>query len=379
MQYRTLKKAGVEVSALGLGCMRLPQHGSRIDRPQALKMMRTAVDRGVNYFDTAYMYHNGESEQVVGEALKEIGRDKVYVATKMPCSSVNTKEDLRRILDEQLKKLGVDTIDFYLLHALSMNTWKKMQELDILTFLDKAVEQGKIRFPGFSHHDNIDNFKDIVDAYPKWILAQIILNYFDDQYQAGLPGCDYAAERDIGIVVMEPLKGGALSAEVPESVAALFRERDKDITLAEWALRWLYGIPQVVCTLSGASSMEQWEENVRSYEKFSGLSDIALSEPEKELFAAAKVEFMKAAKGVGCTTCRYCLPCPSGVDIPGVFANYNLIKVFGQPGTAKMRYARLIYSGTSGDKCTKCGHCEEVCPQHLPIMKLLEEAHAPMK
>jgi len=377
MQYRRFIKAGVDVSALGLGCMRLPQDGGRIDKPHAFRMMRAAVESGVNYFDTAYMYHEGESELVVGEFLRDAGRDRPFVATKMPCSSVKSKDDLRRILDDQLKKLGVDAIDFYLLHALSEKTWKQMLELDILTFLDKAVEAGKIRFPGFSHHDGADNFKEIVDAYPRWTAAQIILNYLDDRYQAGLDGCAYAGENDVGIVVMEPMKGGALVSGIPDGVSALFREADPGVTPAEWTLRWAYGVPQVTCVLSGASSIEQLEENLRGFERFSKLDAPALTEAEQKLFASAKQEFLKV-KGINCTACRYCMPCPSGVDIPGVIANYNLIKMFGQTGSAKMRYSRLVYSGTSADKCTECGRCEEVCPQKLPVAEIFKTAHGAM-
>jgi len=358
--------------------MRLPQDGGKIDRPHALRMMRTAVERGVNYFDTAYMYHGGESERIVGEALKEIGRDKIYVATKMPCSSVDKKEDFTRILDEQLSKLGVDTIDFYLLHGLSRGAWKKMRELDALTFLDKAAEAGKIRFPGFSHHDDCDSFIKIIDAYPKWVLAQIILNYLDDQYQAGLPGSAYAAEKGVGTVVMEPMKGGMLISDVPENVAKLFQDQNPDITLAEWTLRWAYSIPQATCILSGASSMAQLTDNLDSFDKFAGLECIGLTESEQKMFETAKFEFLKM-KGIFCTSCRYCMPCPAGVDIPGVLANYNLIKMFNQTGSAKMRYGRLIYSGVSADKCTECGKCEKACPQQLPIMEIFKTAHDAMK
>ena len=391
MQYRKLHKTDVKLSALGLGCMRLPQEGKNVDRPHALRMMRTAAERGVNYFDTAYMYHGGESELVVAEALKEIGRGKVYVATKMPCSQVEKKEDLTRILDDQLKKLGVDTIDFYLFHALSANTWEKMQQFDALTFLDKAREAGKIRFPGFSHHDSFDNFKEIIDAWPEWVVCQIILNYLDEKYQAGLQGSVYAAGHNVNTVVMEPLKGGLLTASAPESVTSLFRGADKDApqankdnsqakkntSLAEWALRWVYGVPQVTCILSGMSDMRQLEENLDSFEKFGKLDNIELGGAEKELFEAAKMAFLQY-KGISCTSCGYCVPCPAGVDIPAVFANYNLIKVFDSVGQAKMRYPRMIYSGTSADKCVECGACEQKCPQKLPIAALMKEAHAAM-
>jgi predicted aldo/keto reductase-like oxidoreductase len=378
MQYKSFIKAGVKVSIFGLGCMRLPQDGGKIDRPHALRMMRTAIERGVNYFDTAYMYHGGESELVVAQALKEAGRDKVFVATKMPCSNVQTKDDLRRILDDQLKKLGCETIDFYLFHALSKSTWIKMQELDALDFLDRAVKDGKIRYPGFSHHDNTENFMEIIDAYPNWAAAQIILNYLDDQYQAGLSGSEYAAKKGVEIIVMEPLKGGMLISDVPESVSELFYEQNPDVTLAEWAHRWVYSIPQVSCILSGASSMQQLEENLDSFEKFSRFESACLTDSEKKLFENAKSEFLRV-KGINCTACRYCLPCPSGVDIPGVLANYNLIKMFDNVGSARMRYGRLIYSGASADKCSGCGHCEAVCPQKLPVTEIFKTAHDAMK
>jgi predicted aldo/keto reductase-like oxidoreductase len=377
MRYREINKAGVKVSVLGLGCMRLPQDGKKIDRPHALRMMHTAADRGVNYFDTAYMYHGGESELVVAEALKEIGRDKVFVATKMPCSSVETKGDLDRILDDQLKKLDVNTIDFYLLHAVSANTWKKMEEFEVQTFLDKAVESGKIRFPGFSHHDSLNNFMEVLDAYPGWVISQVILNYMDEKYQAGLRGCQYAAAKNVGTVVMEPLKGGWLADKVPDGALDLFRAENRDVSAVEWALRWLSAIPQVSCILSGASSMRQLEENLDSFDRFGRLEGIELTDAEVELFESARLAFLQH-KGVGCTSCGYCMPCPAGVDIPGVFANYNLIKIFDSAGQARMRYPRMIYSGTSGEKCAACGRCGELCPQKLPIPELLKEAHEAM-
>jgi len=295
----------------------------------------------------------------------------------MPCYQIENTEDMERILDDQLKKLQVDYIDFYLLHALSANTWEKMQELDILAFLDKAIEKGKIRYPGFSYHDSLDTFKKIIDAYPKWVVSQIILNYLDDHYQAGLCGVAYAAEKGVSTVVMEPLKGGWLASSVPESVIELFRKENKNISLTEWALRWVYSIPEVSCILSGASNMQQITENLDSFDRFDKLDSIGLTEKEQKLFETAKLAFMQH-KGISCTTCRYCLPCPAGVDIPGVLGNYNLIKMFDSAYSAKMRYARLVYSETSGDKCTECGKCEKACPQKLPIMQLMKEGHEAM-
>ena len=378
MQYRDIKKANVKVSALGLGCMRLPQSDGRIDRPDALRMMHTAVERGINYFDSAYMYHDGDSEPFVGEAIKEIGRDKMLIATKMPCSMVEKKEDLERILDDQLKKLGVDTIDFYLFHNLNVKNWTLMQRFDALTFMDKAVEKGKVRFPGFSHHDNVENFTEIIDAYPRWTIAQTILNYLDDHYQAGLEGVRYAMQKDINTVVMEPLKGGMLTASAPESVVALFKDANPDVSIAEWAMRWVYSIPEVSCILSGMSTMQQLEENLNSFDRFEHLSSIELSDSEKALFAEAKRVFLEHS-GISCSSCRYCMPCPGGVEIPLVFGHYNIIKMFGNHSQAQFRYPRMMDTKTSADNCIECGRCEGLCPQHLPIMELLKEAHAAMK
>jgi len=377
MQYRQLYKTDISLSALGLGCMRLPQDNGKIDRPLALKMMRTAAERGVNYFDSGYFYHGGESETVIGEALNEIGHGKVYVATKTPCSQVESTEDLNRILDDQLKKLGVDTIDFYLLHALTTGVWEKMRRLDVIDFLEDVIKKGKIRYTGFSHHDNTDNFLQIIDDYPKWTVAQTILNYLDDQYQAGLRGVCGAGEKNVGTIVMEPLKGGHLSADAPESVKKLFDSFEPGVSMAEWAFRWAYGAPHVKCILSGMSDMMQLTENLDMFDRFERQGRAGLTEDEQRLFADAKLAFLQQ-KGVGCTACRYCVPCPENVDIPGVFGNFNLVKLFGNTGSAKMRYSRLIYTQTSADRCIKCGRCENVCPRKLPIMELLNEAHAAM-
>jgi len=355
MQYRTLgARVTEEVSALGFGCMRFPTLGtvSEIDRSQADPMLRFAIDHGVNYVDTAWPYHGGESEDLVGEVLAGGYRDKVLLATKMPMWEVKEPVDLDRIFEEQLRKLQTDHIDFYLLHSLSRKSWQAAQQVNVLAWAERLKERGKIRYFGFSFHDEFSAFVEIIDAYDRWDFCQIQYNYMNETVQAGTAGFAYAASRGIGVVVMEPLMGGGL-ATPPDAVRAVFAESEigAERTPVEHALRWLWDKEDVGTLLSGMSSMEQVIENVEYADRS---SSGCLAEAERPLFKQAKTNF-EALQPVPCTNCGYCMPCPHGVDIPGNFTILNDRHVFDNEKAAIWRYNSGMDEENRAAACTECG------------------------
>ncbi len=378
MEYRKFGNLGFEVSTFGMGCMRLPLEAqpdgtkdyTKIDEQEAIKMIRYAIDNGVNYLDTAYPYHGGNSELLVAKALKDGYRDKVKIATKLPVWLAKTYDDFEKLLDEQLGKLEVDCIDFYLLHALSKDRWEEIKKLGVLDFLDKAVESGKIKYPGFSFHDELPVFKDIIDSYD-WKMCQIQLNILDQNYQAGVEGMQYAASKGIPVVIMEPLKGGRLAHNVPDDVKKLWDQADTKRSPVEWAFRWLYNFPEITVILSGVSTMEQLKDNI---EIFSKAAPNSMDEKELELVRKVKDLYDSKIK-VGCTSCNYCMPCPSGVNIPGIFSLYNDYSIYGGLEESKNRYKEFIKENKDASNCVECGQCESECPQHISIIEKLKEAH----
>ena len=322
MQYRSFGKLDWRPSALGFGAMRLPtidDDPAKIDEAEATRMLRHAIDHGVNYVDTAYPYHRENSERLVGRALQDGYREQVKLATKMPCWKIEEAGDFDRYLDEQLEKLQTDHIDFYLLHGLNEKRWADMSELDVLGWAEGAIASGRIRHLGFSFHDKLETFKAIVDASDLWTFCQIQYNFMDIEYQAGTEGLEYAAERGLAVVVMEPLRGGRLTKSVPPSVQAIWGDAPVQRTPAEHALQWVWNHPEVSVVLSGMSTFEQVEENVDSAGR-SGPG--TLSKEELALYDRVR-EAYEALCPVPCTDCKYCLPCPSGVNIPRVFDIYN--------------------------------------------------------
>lgn len=368
MLYRTMKKTGDELSVLGFGCMRLPMKGIGIDEERAIRQIRHAVDCGVNYLDTALMYPG--SEHLLGRALADGYRGKVRLATKLPHMLVTSREDMDRMLNLQLKILKTDHIDYYLIHSLmSGEGWRRMKELGVADFLEKARADGRIVNVGFSSHSAVGDFKEIVDDYD-WDFCQIQYNYLDETNQAGTEGLRYAAEKGLGVVVMEPLRGGYLARDPPAQVQAVWDEADVKRTPAEWALRWVWNHPEVTVVLSGMNEEAHIEENIRIAGEGSPNS---LTEKELEIVGRAAEAYRKLNK-VGCTGCRYCMPCPAGVNIPGCFETYNA----GETFQSKIVYQLRIGGKMDGAKpayaslCRNCGRCVKACPQHLPIPQHLE-------
>ncbi|HEY5527948.1 MAG TPA: aldo/keto reductase [Thermoleophilia bacterium] len=380
MLYRQLGRTGEEVSILGFGCMRLPILDGRrdhIDVPLATKMLHHAIESGVNYVDTAFPYHGtsfqtpGASETFVGEALAGDYRDRVMLATKLPPWVVKSRGDMDTILAGQLERLQTDHIDCYLLHGLNPSTWKKIRDLGALEFLDSALADGRIRYAGFSFHDEVPVFKEIVDAYD-WSFCQIQYNYMDEQYQAGLEGLRYAASRGLGVVVMEPLKGGRLAGRTPAEIQALWDSATVKRSPADWALRFVWNDPGVSTVLSGMGNVEQVVANIAAAEE--ALPD-SLTTEELDLVDRVRQAYL-ARTVVGCTGCEYCLPCPSGINIPLILTHLNNASLFDDPTGEKGSYHVGLEMGATkrATECTRCGQCEEACPQNVPVADKLEEA-----
>ncbi|MBQ9196638.1 MAG: aldo/keto reductase [Clostridia bacterium] len=373
MQYVPFGNLGFDISRLGLGCMRLPmteQDGkSVVDVPRAVALIRAAIDGGVTYIDTAYPYHGGESENIVGLALRDGYRERVKLATKLPCWAVNTRADMDRILDEQLKKLQVPYVDFYLLHALGRERWNKMKALGALEFLDSAVKDGRIRYPSFSFHDEYGVFEEIINRYD-WYMAQIQYNYLDINHQAGERGIALAKKRGVQIVVMEPLRGGAL-AKPSADIQAIMDAYPEKRSPVDWAFRFVGNEEQVAVILSGMSDEAQLSDNLRI---FDGVRVNALTESDQQLIAKLR-EGYRRRMPIGCTGCEYCLPCPKGVAIPRNFRAYNEFNMFDKLGEFPQRYQEFKKDEAEAGRCVRCGACEKQCPQHLPIRDWLQTVH----
>ena len=371
MLFRKMNKTDRKLSILGFGCMRLPQTADyAIDEQKATAMVRYAIDRGVNYIDTAYVYHNGQSEPFLGKALSEGYREKVNLATKMPVWDIESRKDMDRILDEQLQRLNTDHLDFYLLHGLSCSSWIDMVNLNVGEFLDGAIADGRIRYAGFSFHDNLQVFKEIVDEYP-WTFTQIQYNYMDEEYQAGTEGLNYAAEKGLGIVIMEPLRGGVLARETTET-KTLWASGGQSRTAAEWSLRWLWNQPEITVVLSGMSTMQQVKDNLKYANNGKPSS---LTDDELVLYEKIKTFYHSRLK-IPCTKCGYCQPCMAGVEIPECFSAYNDAFIYRDTAGAKFSYDAFTGSGGDASQCQECGVCESLCPQKILIRERLKEVEA---
>ena len=373
MQYRKFGKLDWKVSALGFGCMRFPTiEGSKdIDEPEATRMVRHAIDQGMNYLDTAYPYHEGNSESFVGRVLKDGYRDKVRLATKLPCWEVKTADDFDRFLNEQLQRLQTEYVDYYLLHGLGEESWHKVRDLDVLTWAEGAIADGRVKYLGFSFHDEYPIFKEIIDAYDLWTFCQIQYNYMDVENQAGTKGLQYATSKGLAVVVMEPLLGGKL-VKPPEEVQRIWDAAPKQRTPADWALQWLWSQPEVSVILSGMSTMEQVEQNLVSADNSRvGL----LTEEELALIPDVRKRYNDLCP-IPCTKCRYCMPCPNGVDIPRNFEIYNSGLMYGNAAEADRAYNEWMEEELRASACIQCRECEEKCPQSILISEWMPNVHA---
>lgn len=373
MKYRPFGKLNWKVSALGFGAMRLPvvdEDTAKIDVSEAVKMIRFAIDNGVNYVDTAYPYHKGNSEIVVGKALQDGYRGKTKLATKMPTWRINSEEDMDKYLNEQLARLGMSYVDFYLLHGLNLERWQKLKDLNVLKWAERKICEGKFSHLGFSFHDDYAALTEIVDSYDNWVLCQIQYNYMDSEFQAGTKGLKYAASKGLAVVVMEPIAGGRLAAKPRQEIQAIFDEADHKRTPAEWALQWVWNQPEVSVTLSGMSTMNQVVENVESA-KHSGPG--ILTDKELGIISRVKQKY-KEVGFIGCTECRYCMPCSEGVDIPLIISLYNEYYMKDRDDEVKKTYCERVAQESRAKRCARCGKCEELCPQQLPIKDVLAKA-----
>lgn len=374
MQYRTIPKTGDSISVIGFGCMRFPEKNGKIDEEKSTRQIQKAVESGVNYFDTAYPYHNGTSEAFLGKALKKTGlRPKVKIATKLPQWLVQQNSDMDRYFQQQLTRLQTEMIDYYLVHAIDGGSWERLKSLGIQEWLLKLKKEKLVQNIGFSYHGNQEDFSGIVDDMD-WDFCQIQYNILDETMQAGKAGLDYAAGKNLAVMVMEPLRGGNLAGEMPTSIQRIWDESPVKRTPAEWALRWLWNHKEVTTVLSGMTEDEHLEENTRiaSLAKAGELTD-----EELERINRVKEQFHALLK-IGCTGCGYCIPCPFGIEIPRLFHLYNAYHMFEDKKFYKELYMNH-HSGIMGadpshaSLCKDCGKCEKHCPQTLEIRDLLKD------
>ncbi|MDR3063183.1 MAG: aldo/keto reductase [Methanobrevibacter sp.] len=372
MIYRPLEKTNDDFSLLGYGCMRFPKKNGRIDIEESEKHIIHAIENGVNYFDTAYTY--GGHEKALGSILSKGYRDKVKIATKLPIFNLKNREDMDKIFNTQLERLQTDHIDYYLIHGLSsFQQWEDVKTLGILEFIAEEQEKGRIINIGFSAHTNLVNFKKIVDDY-NWDVAMIQYNYIDENYQAGTDGLNYAHSKGLGIIVMEPLRGGMLVDKLPKEAQKIFKDYKIKRSSAEWGFRWLADNPKINVVLSGMSTTEQLEENLKI---FSNHQANSLSDEEKQIYNNVK-DIFKCKLKVDCTGCGYCLPCPSNVDIPTCFSSYNDKAIFGSLMANIMYFVSTLENNSPAKNCTSCGVCVNKCPQNIPIVDEIKKVSKKM-
>lgn len=360
MEFRRIDNSGIDTSLLGFGCMRFPTlENGKINEPESEKMLDAAYKSGVNYFDTAYVYHDGDSEPFTGRMLNKYDRSSYFVATKLPCWEVKTIEDAHRLFESQMTRLDKEYIDFYLLHSLGKDSWKRMVDLGVIEYCEQLKAQGRIRNFGFSFHDDYPVFEEIIN-YRKWDFCQIQLNYMDVEEQAGMKGYLLAEKLGIPVIVMEPVKGSSLAA-FPEDITSIFHKISPEFSTASWALRWVGGLSNVKVILSGMSTMEQVEDNIRTFSHFVPLS-------KEETAAVEEVrQTLVTRVNNGCTGCRYCMPCPFGIDIPYNFKTWNAYGIYRNKGQVRWDWGASMEDKYRAKNCTECGLCEAACPQKLHI------------
>ena len=371
MKYRTMGKLGIQTSAFGLGCMRFngaASGDSTIDEQKAVSLIRRAIDGGVTYLDTAYVYLDKTSEIVLGKALRDGYRDRVNIATKMPAEFVHNREEMEALLESELKKLQTDHIDFYLMHGINREKWEYFKSIGAPEFFDDMKKAGKIRYKCFSFHGPYDEFEYILKDCD-WDMVQIQYNFMDINNQAGTKGLELAGSLGIPVVIMEGMLGGRL-AKAPDNVQALYDAFQVKRTPVEWAFRWLCNHPEVSVVLSGCNEAEQIAENLRIFDTVE--AGIMTAE-ELQLIDDVRAAYISRTK-IGCTGCRYCMPCPNGVDIPGVFSVWNNFSLYQIDPKTDWGMSTIRKNGSGADKCIACGACEAACPQHLSIIEGLQDA-----
>lgn len=364
---RMIPQFGCEISRLGYGGMRFPKNGDEVDVEEAVKLLRKAYDMGVNYFDTAVVYHKGESEKIFGKAFEIYDRSSYYLADKMSIWVCKDEQEMKDLFERQLKTLKTDYIDFYLVHSLNRNHYQKVKEFHCVEFLQEMKRQGKIKHLGFSFHDTYPVFTQILNDYD-WDFVQIQLNYLDWQNQGAEQLYRELEKRNLPCMVMEPVRGGYL-ATLDEQRAKPFLEMEPNRSIASWAIRWVESLPQVTVVLSGMSDMAQLEDNVAMMTNFEPMN-------EKELEAVAKVvEEIRKVNDIPCTGCRYCMDCPMGVDIPEIFAIYSRLKIFGKDKSFVEDYKEVMENGNGAEHCVGCQQCMNHCPQSIEIPDKLAMIH----
>ena len=371
MKYRTMGKLGIQASAFGLGCMRFNGKASGdsiIDEQKAVSLIRRAIDGGVTYIDTAYVYLDTTSEIVLGKALQDGYRDRVTIATKVPPDQVNSRADLEAILAEELRKLQTDHIDFYLMHALNRQKWEHMKSVGAPEFFEDMKREGKIRYRCFSFHGPYEEFEYILNDWD-WDMVQIQYNYMDVDNQAGTRGLELAGSKGIPVVIMEGLLGGRL-ANAPDNVQALYDAFPVKRSPVEWAFRWLCNHPEVAVVLSGCNEAEQIDENLKIFDT---VGTGVMSTEELKLMDDVRAAYVSRTK-IGCTGCRYCMPCPNGVNIPGVFSVWNNFSLYNIDPKEDWQFRMIRNNDGGADRCVGCGACEAACPQHLDIIESLRSA-----
>jgi predicted aldo/keto reductase-like oxidoreductase len=376
MQYRAYGKTGFDVSVFGMGCMRLPkiikEDGDvEVDREKAYELIRYAAEHGVNYFDTAFGYHRQTSEEVLGEALEGKYRKQVKIATKQPFNVMKTQGDIRRNLENTLKKLRTDYIDVYLIHNIQASYWEDIKARKVIEEYEKFKEEGLIRAIGFSYHGEFPGFRSVLEYYD-WDMCQVQQNLLDCDKEVTEEGIQLAGKKGTALVIMEPLRGGGL-ANAPTDVQKVYDQYPVKRTPAEWAFRYLYDHPQISCILSGVTTMEQLKDNIRIFSQPDVLPNCMTAE-EKEIIKKAKAAY-ESRVTIPCTGCEYCMPCPQKVDIPGIFKKYNTGMMFENFDNAKRTYLFTKNAGESALNCVECGACEKKCPQHIDIINQLKVAH----
>lgn len=377
MLYRELGQTGEKVSILGFGAMRFPtinNQANKIDEKEASSMLKYGIDNGINIIDTAYSYHTldfnepGESEPFIGKFLSTGYREKVLISTKLPSWIVEKKGDMEKFLDQQLKRLQTDSIDIYLLHSLKKDYWENLTNLDVFEFMDTILEDGRVKHIGFSFHDELDLFLEILDSYD-WEVVLTQMNYLDEGYQSGINGVQYLSSINMGNMIMEPLRGGKLVENIPREIQSLWDTAPTKRSPLQWAFQYFWDMGGISTVFSGMSSLEQVKENV-------AIADIGypntLNQEDKNLIKEVARTY-RQRKDIDCTQCNYCMPCPEKVDIPTCFKEYNIAKMLDNPEESSMQYFSLLNEENYASSCTECGDCVPMCPQMINIPEELKK------